>query len=225
MTVGIWVIGYGSLIFKPPPYTEFRVEGYIKGYVRRFWQSSSDHRGTPESPGRVVTLISLQDLQDNSRFHNDLQTYQFNTSQDRKVDELTPDDLKVWGCAYYVAPENADKVRQYLDVREQDGYTLHNVPFHITSKLPDHDSSLPVTSKSDTFLESSIYIGTIDNESFIGPEDIERTAYVIGNSVGPSGPNSEYLFKLCDSVRQLGPENEVRDFYLEELSKRVKQLK
>ena len=55
----VCVFGYGSLIWAPemgvPVISQEIV--CIKGWARRFYQGSIDHRGNEENPGRVCTLV------------------------------------------------------------------------------------------------------------------------------------------------------------------------
>ncbi|HVK77697.1 MAG TPA: gamma-glutamylcyclotransferase [Kofleriaceae bacterium] len=55
--MSIWVFGYGSLVWRPGFPFVARHAARVLGWRRRFWQQSTDHRGTPDAPGRVLTVV------------------------------------------------------------------------------------------------------------------------------------------------------------------------
>ena len=54
------IFAYGSLLFRPGFDYVTRQRATLRGYARSFSQASPDHRGTPEHPGRVVTLVARE---------------------------------------------------------------------------------------------------------------------------------------------------------------------
>ncbi|KAB0800963.1 hypothetical protein PPYR_05317 [Photinus pyralis] len=106
----MWVFGYGSIIWKVDfPYA-VKTVGYIKGYARKFYQLSMDHRGTRENPGRVVTIVP-------DSAHS-----------------------RVWGVAFKVPDNFIDQVIHHLDIREKGGYIRKNLTFFPLYGHPPFDS-------------------------------------------------------------------------------------
>ncbi|KAI8368307.1 putative potassium antiporter CHAC-1 [Radiomyces spectabilis] len=188
---GIWVFGYGSLIWKPPIHYESKVIGYIKNYVRRFWQHSEDHRGTPEKPGRVVTLIPYDEW--------------------KNIEDPHGHDDVTWGVAFKIPSTDVEATRAYLDHREKNGYTVHAVDVYTaeSAEVPAVKNAL-------------VYIGTMDNEQYVGPAPMEQIAQQIYETYGPSGWNAEYLLNLAEALREICPE--ANDDHLFELERLVKNL-
>lgn len=100
-----YIFGYGSLIWRPNFEYKARKVCLLRGFKRRFWQHSEDHRGVPGSPGRVVTCVPRDTL-----IEHDLHY-----------------DTEVWGVAYGIRPEDKATVLDYLQIREAGGYTIIHV--------------------------------------------------------------------------------------------------
>ena len=155
----VWLFGYGSLIYKTDfPFLHSK-PAYIYGWQRRFWQGSHDHRGTPEAPGRVLTLIESA-------------------------------GTRCAGMAYEVTPDTFE----HLDHREKNGYLRIFTPLHWLDESGE--------------TEGVVYLAGADNEAYLGPASDHDIAAHIARSHGPSGPNSDYVLKLAQALRDMGERDE-----------------
>ncbi|KAJ5623297.1 hypothetical protein N7490_011902 [Penicillium lividum] len=167
---------------------------------------STDHRGTPEQPGRVVTVIERQFWE----------TLDDPLAQLESESESTG---KVWGAAYHIPASHAEEVHDYLDEREIDGYSAHYTPFYPVSG----DGSTGELPRQD--LICMVYIGQPTNPQFLR-EDAQRepqhVATVISAGRGLSGKNTEYLYLLEKALEGIGLGS--ADVHVTDLVKRVKAI-
>ena len=136
----------------------------------------------------------------------------------------SPPDDRVWGVAYRIEPARVDEVRAYLDIREINGHTIHYTPFHpattSTSAATADDGAAGQQHKP---IKTLVYIGTPDNEQFVGPQDPAELAAHICRSAGPSGPNVDYLWGLERSLDELSP-GRSGDEHVRDLAERARRI-
>ncbi|CAG8500836.1 12178_t:CDS:2 [Funneliformis caledonium] len=149
-----WIFGYGSLVWKPPPVYNKKLIFYYQDILKDMFggfgrHRSTDHRGTIEKPGRVVTLIPIEEWKLLDDFH------------DHKEDDVT------WGIVYKISEEDIKEMMDYLDYREKNGYTIHYLDVYQLG------SGEPIVKNA------MVYIGTTKNEEYVGPAPLNSLAQQI----------------------------------------------
>ena len=115
------------------------------------------------------------------------------------------------GVAFLIDGKERQAVLEYLDFREKGGYSTEFVDV-----FENDDAKEPLIKNA------MLYTGTIENEMFVGPHDgLDATAHIIAHSVGPSGPNIEYLVNLAEALRQ----RQVHDDHVFDLERKVLEIK
>lgn len=186
VTSGVRVFGYGSLVFRPGfPYRK-SATGYIEGFRRVFYQGSTDHRGVPGAPGRVVTLERRPGAICWGRIYwvASEDTEEVLAALDhREQGGYERDSVTVFGLR--ADTRGATNPADFIDTVDAGG-----------AVAPAEGSDL------DDVL---VYRATPDNAEYLGPAPLDAMVAQIAASRGPSGPNPEYVLRLADALRRLVP--------------------
>jgi cation transport protein ChaC len=148
---------------------------------------------------------------------------------------------RVWGAAYRIPSRHVAEVKEYLDIREINGYSIQYTPFNSNNESNPNLSNKPAQDMTSTFqtitpapaaaleltniphpIKCLVYIGLPDNPQFLGPQDPQALAEKIVQSRGPSGENRDYLYQLEEALRGLSEES--ADEHVFDLARRCREV-
>ncbi len=152
--------------------------GRVHGWGRYFAQASMDHRGTPERPGLVATLLS------------DAQLEALGLRDSTRPASVTS------GLCYRVGAADAERVLDNLDFREKGGYTREVISVYPASGGESVRALLySATPSNPNFTPAML-------------SDLPAAALRIAGARGPSGNNREYLERLAAWLDEVGERDE-----------------
>lgn len=118
------------------------------------------------------------------------------------------DEGRVYGMGYKIADGKEEEVLNHLDYREKNGYDRHETTFYPVDDSPPKPTV--------------VYVANEQNPSWNKNHNLSDIAEQIQEAAGPSGPNPEYVYKLCDAMRQYF--HNVKDDHLFELEEILREM-
>ena len=199
----VHIFGFGSLLFKREG--DFATQhAALGGYVRRFYQASPDHRGTPSRLGRVCTLVPVARAARHCGAHFPCPLTRAAVQEwlsrepcagagagaGGAVEEeaMEGEDPVVHGMVYCLEGADAAAHVARLCRREAGGYVARRVRCVLGS---------------GEVVTAHTFVGEPSGQ-FYQPGTPAELARIIASARGASGENVEYLVLVRDALQQLG---------------------
>ncbi|KAG6490732.1 hypothetical protein ZIOFF_052042 [Zingiber officinale] len=185
-----WVFGYGSLIWKAGFHYDERRVGFVRGFRRVFYQGN-----------RFILFFFF--------------LFFFFLPINKPGFFFLP-LIDWWGVAYRI-PEEEKKIALEMSTVF---FSPHFYHLHILQSLEIREKQYDLKVYLDFYTDEAssipaingvmVYIGSEDkktNPNYLGPASLDEMARQIAVAEGPSGPNTDYLFHLEESLKQIGCED------------------